>query len=291
MIRIRWAIAGVIVCCLGLITLADTPLKRPVAKRLEHLETRHGETVADEYHWLREKSNPEVIEYLEAENAYTEAMTKDLKQFEDVLYDEMLGRIQQTDLSVPTHRGDYYYYSRTDEGHQYPIQCRRKGSMDAPEEVLLDQNELAAGNSYLGIGAFTVSDDDNLLAYTSDTTGFRQYTLYVKNLRTGETLADTVERVTSVQWAADNETLFLTTEHPVTKRSDRLWRYTLDDAQLEPIYEERDEVFRIHADRTRDKKFILLTVISSDTTEVRYISADEPQADFRVFLPRENLRL
>jgi oligopeptidase B len=283
----RWAIAGIVVCCLAWVARAETPVKPPIAKRVEHFNTWHGEQVADEYHWLREKSNPEVIEYLEAENAYANAMTKDLKEFEEVLYDEMLGRIKQTDLSVPTVRGGYYYYSRTDEGKQYPVQCRRKGSMDAPEEVLLDLNELAEGHSYLGLGAFTVSDDERMLAYTTDTTGFRQYTLTVKDLQTGETLADTAERVTSVQWAADNKTLFLTTEDPVTKRSDHLWRHTLGDNHLEPLYEERDELFRIHAERTRDKKFVLLTVVSSDTTEVRYVSADDPQADFRVFLPRE----
>ena len=287
MTRLRWAIAGIIVCCLGLTTLADTPMKPPIANRIEYREIRHGETVSDEYHWLRERTNPEVIEYLEAENFYTNAMTKDLKQFEDVLYAEMLGRIKQTDLSVPTRRGGYYYYSRNDEGQQYAIQCRRKGSMNAPEEVLLDLNELAAGNSYLSLGAFTVSDDQNLLAYTTDTTGFRQYTLHIKDLRSGETLSDTAERVTSVQWAADNKTLFLTTEDPLTKRSDRLWRHTLGEADLESIYQERDEVFRIHVDRTRDKNFVLLNVISSDTTEVRYLASNEPRADFRVFLSRE----
>ena len=287
MTRVRWAFAGIIVCCLGLITQADTAVTPPVAKRVEHRETRHGEVVTDDYHWLREKSNPQVIEYLEAENAYAEAMTKDLKPFEEVLYEEMLGRIKQTDLSVPTQRGGYYYYSRIEEGQQYSIQCRRKGGLDAPEEILLDLNELAQGHCYLGLGAFTVSDDENLLAYTTDTTGFRQYTLYVKDLRTGETLDDTAERVTSVQWAADNKTLFLTTEDPVTKRSDHLWLHTPGDAELEPIYEERDELFRVHADRTRDRKFVLLNIISSDTTEVRYLPSEQPQADFRVLLARQ----
>ncbi len=287
MSRIRWAIAGMVVWSLGLTTLADTPLKPPVAKRVEHRETRHGETVTDEYHWLREKSNPEVIAYLEAENAYADAQTTDLKEFEEVLYDEMLGRIKQTDLSVPTRRGGYFYYSRTDEGKQYPIQCRRKGSMEAPEEVLLDENELAEGHTYLSLGAFTVSDDENLLAYTVDTTGFRQYTLYVKDLRTGKLLPDTTERVTSVQWAADGETLFLSTEDPVNKRSDHVWRHRLGEESFEPIYEERDVLYRVHVERTRDKKYILLTVISSDTTEVHHLRAEDAGGEFQVFLPRE----
>ena len=141
--------------------------------------------------------DPEVRQYLEAENAYTAAMTKDLQPFQDALYKEMLGRIKQTDLSVPTPRGGYFYYSRTEEGKQYPIQCRRKGSMEAPEEVLLDLNELGKDQKFVGLGGFVVSDDQNLLAYTIDYTGFRQYALHVKDLRTGETLPDTTERVTS----------------------------------------------------------------------------------------------
>ena len=190
----------------------------PVAPKIEHREVRHGATVIDDYYWLREKSNPELIKYLEAENAYTAAMTQDLKPFEDALYKEMLGRIKQTDLSVPVRHGNYLYYSRTEEGKQYPIQCRKPGSMDASEEVLLDLNELAKGHKFVGLGAFEVSDDNNLLAYTLDYSGFRQYSLQAKDLRTGQTLPDTTDRVTSVEWAADNKTLLLTTEDAVTKR-------------------------------------------------------------------------
>ena len=205
----------------------------PVAKRVDHKVVWHGETVVDPYHWLREKTNPEVVKYLEAENAYTEAMTKELKPFQDVLYKEMLGRIKQTDLSVPVRQGKYYYYSRTEEGKQYPIYCRKAaapdGSLDAKaaEFVLLDQNEMAKGLPFLSIGEVSVSDDDNLLAYSTDTTGFRQYVLHVKDLRTGEILPDTAERVTSGEWAADNKTFFFTTEDQVTKRSDHFWRVTL----------------------------------------------------------------
>jgi oligopeptidase B len=224
---------------------------------------------------------------LNAENTYTEAMTKDLTPFSDALYKEMLGRIKQTDLSVPTRQRGFFYYSRTEEGKQYPIQCRRKGSMEAPEEILLDGNELAKGHSFLGLGAFSVSDDSNLLAYTTDVTGYRQYSLHVKDLRTGQTLADTAERVTSLEWAADNKTLFLTTEDTVTKRSDHLWRHTLGESKTDPIYQEKDELYTIFLSRTRDKKFITLGVNSTDTTEARYLASDQPQGDFRVFLPRE----
>jgi oligopeptidase B len=262
----------------------DTP---PVAPRIEHREERHGATVMDNYFWLRDKSNPAVIEYLKSENAYTDALTKDLKPFEEALYTEMLGRIKQTDLSVPSRNDGYFYYSRTEEGKQYPIQCRRKGSMEAPEEVLLDGNQLATGHTYFGLGAFAVSDDTHPLAYTTDVTGYRQYTLHVKDLRTGQTLPDTAERVTSLEWASDNKTLFLTTEDAVTKRSDHLWRHTLGASGNDPIYQEKDELYTIYATRTRDRKFIFLDIQSTDTTEVRYLASDHPGADFHVFLPRE----
>jgi len=268
----------------AMIAAAQTP---PVAERVEHREERHGETVIDDYFWLREKSNPKVTEYLEAENAYTAAVTKNLEPFRDALYQEMLGRIKQTDLSVPVMRRGYLYYSRTEEGKQYPIQCRRKGSMDAPEEVLLDLNELGKDHKFVGLGAFVVSDDQNLLAYTVDYSGFRQYSLRVKDLRTGRTLPDTLERVTSLAWAADNKTLFLVTEDAVTKRSDKFWRHALGDAKFEEIYNEKDELYDIDVSKTRDLKYLLLESESKDTSETRYLRAVRPADQFAVFLPRQ----
>jgi oligopeptidase B len=279
--------AAMLILGVGSLIQAAPPDTPPVAPRIEHREERHGATVIDNYFWLRDKSNPAVIEYLKSENAYTDALTKDLKPFEDALYTEMLGRIKQTDLSVPSRNDGYFYYSRTEEGKQYPIQCRRKGSMEAPEEVLLDGNQLATGHTYFGLGSFAVSDDTNLLAYTTDVTGYRQYTLHVKDLRTGQTLPDTAERVTSLEWASDNKTLFLTTEDAVTKRSDHLWRHTLGASGNDPIYQEKDELYTIYTSRTRDRKFIFLDIHSTDTTEVRYLASDHPGADFHVFLPRE----
>jgi oligopeptidase B len=270
----------------ALIASAAEPVP-PVAPTADHREERHGATVVDNYYWLREKSNPKVSAYLEAENAYTKAMTGDLAPFQDALYKEMLSHVKQTDLSVPVRRGDYLYYSRTEEGKQYPIQCRRKGSMEAPEEILLDLNELAKSHKFVGLGAFVVSEDQTMLAYTVDFTGFRQYGLQVKNLRTGETLPDTTERVDSVVWAADNQTLFLTTEDAVTKRGDKLWRHVLGSASYEPLYDEKDELYDIHVDKTRDKKYILLGIDSKDTTEFRWLRADHPRDEFAVFLPRE----
>jgi oligopeptidase B len=263
------------------------PAVPPVAKRVEHREIHHGVTVSDDYFWLREKSNPEVIQYLEAENAYTEASTGDLKPFIDALYKEMLTRIKQTDLSVPVRRGGYLYYTRTEEGKQYPIHCRRKGSMEEAEEILLDLNELARGKTYAGLGAFAVSEDQNLLAYAIDYTGFRQFALQVKDLQSGRTLPDTTDRVTSVAWAADNKTLFLTTEDEVTKRSDKLWRHALGSTGFELLYDEKDELFDIDIAKTRDKAYLILAIESTDTTEIRYLRADQPQGIFEVFLPRE----
>jgi len=273
---------------LGLISVAYLSAQSPpTAPKVGHREERHGSTVIDDYFWLREKSNPKVVQYLEQENAYTEAMTKGLQPFRDALYQEMLGRIKQTDLSVPTSRHGYLYYSRTEEGKQYPIQCRRKGTMTAPEEVLLDLNALGKDKKFVGLGGFVVSDDQNLLAYTIDYTGFRQYALQVKDLRTGQTLTDTTERVTSLAWAADNKTLFLVTEDAVTKRSDKLWRHVLGTAKFEELYDDKDELYEIEIGKTRDQKYLILQAEAKDTAEVRYLRADRPADRFAVFLPRE----
>ena len=279
---------------LGLLTTAlmtsQTPKlpAPPVAPQLDHREIRHGATVVDPYFWLREKTSPKVVEYLEAENAYTEAMTKELKPFSDALYKEMLGRIKQTDLSVPARRGPYLYYSRTEEGKQYPIQCRRKGTMEAPEEVLLDLNELGKDKKFVSLGSFAISDDHNLLAYTIDYVGFRQYALHVKDLRTGVTLPDTTERVTTVAWATDNKTLFLTTEDEITKRSDKLFRHVLGAAAFDLLYEDKDELYDITLGKTRDHQYLILLSESKDTSENLYLRASDPQGSFAVFLPREN---
>jgi oligopeptidase B len=205
----------------------------PKAAMKDHWSTWHGTKVNDPWSWLREKSNPDVIKHLEAENHWTEAQTKAIQPFADALYQEMLGRIKQTDLSVPVRRGRFYYYSRTEEGKQYPIQCRRAGNADgshdpkAPEELLLDLNVLAEGKKFLSLGGFSVSDQDQQLLYTTDTTGFRQYSLYLKDLKSGKTTGPLAERVTSLSWAGDENTVFFTTEDPVTKRSNQLWRLTL----------------------------------------------------------------
>lgn len=272
-----------------MITAQDdsVPVKPPVARKAPKTTTTHGDTLTDDYFWLREKSSPEVIRYLEDENRYTDAVMKPTEAFQEALYKEMLARIKETDLSVPVKDGEYFYYSRTEQGKQYPIFCRKKGSLKSPEEITLDVNELAAGKKFMSVGAYNISDDGHLLAYSTDDTGFRQYKLFVKDLRTNQTTPAIAERVTSVAWAADNKTLFYTTEDAVTKRSDKFFRQALGQTTAELLFEEQDELYRIFAGKSRSKGYIFLTSASSTTSETRYIAADKPTGALKVLLPRE----
>jgi len=266
---------------------AAVAVRPPVARKTPHETKIHGYTLKDDYFWLREKSNPEVISYLEAENAYTESVMQPTEALQEKLYKEMLGRIKQTDLSVPARIGEYYYYSRTEEGKQYPYRCRRKGSMTGAEEVLLDLNALAEGHTYLGLGAFEVSDDGNWLAYSTDTTGYRQYTLHVKDLRTAQTSGEAIERTGSVVWATDNKTLFYTTEDAVSKRSDKFWRHVVGADRNELLYEEKDELFDVGAGRSLDKKMIFVGSYAKTSREFRYLDAGNPTGTFTIVLPRQ----
>ena len=265
--------------------MTDT-LTPPIAKRIPKTDTRHGDVRTDDYFWMRDKSNPDVLAYLEAENAYTDAALAGTEALQETLYLEMKGRLQETDLSVPYQLGGYFYYSRTEEGKQYPIRCRRHGSMESAEEITLDLNALAEGHSYLGLGTYTVSDDTHLLAYSLDVTGFREYTLYVKDLRTGEVLPDRVEKTGSVSWAADNKTLFYIVEDDA-KRDYRLYRHTLGQTDDTLVYEETDALYLLGAGRSRSKAYLFLISESSTTTEVRYLKADTPGAEWTLLRPRE----
>jgi oligopeptidase B len=254
----------------------------PVARRQPVEQVLHGDRLVDDYAWLRDKSSPEVLAHLDAENAYTDAVLRGTEPFQEKLYQEMLGRILQTDLSVPYRLRGYLYFTRTEEGKQYPLHFRRRDAENAPEELLLDLNALAGGHSFLSLGSFAVSDDNSLLAYSLDTTGFRQYTLQIKDLRNSQVLLPCIERVTSAAWAADNCSLFYTIEDETTKRSYRLYRHVLGSTEPDALlYEERDERFRIDIDRTRSGSFLLLNIASHTTSEVRFLPADQPTADFR----------
>ena len=261
--------------------------KPPMAERKTKTTQIHGDTMVDDFFWLREKSNPQVIAYLESENAYTEAAMKHTAALQEKLYKEMVGHIKETDENLPYRQGDYFYYSRTVQGLQYPIYARKRGNLDAREEITLDMNEMAKGLKFLGLAAYAVSDDGNYLAYSTDTTGYRQFKLQIKDLRTGQLLPESVERVGSVMWATDNKTIFYSTEDAVTKRSDKFFRHVIGTDKTDLIFEDKNELFDVYGGRTRDKKMILIASGSKTSTEYLYVPADRPTEAPKVILPRE----
>ena len=260
----------------------------PVAKKEPKVTAINGQKLVDNYFWLRDKKNPDVKAYLDAENVYTDAVMKPTEPLQKKLYDEMLSRIKETDVEVPYKEGGYFYYARTEAGKQYGIRCRKKGSMDAPEEILLDVNELAKGQTFMSLGAYNVSDDGNLLAYSTDNTGYRQFTLAVKDLRSGKLLIDHAERVDSMAWANDNKTIFYTVEDAVSKRPYQLYRHTVGTTGPDTLlYEEKDERFEVGTGKTRSKAYLLLIISSHTTSEARFIPADQPMAEWKIIEPRK----
>lgn len=264
---------------------ADAPTP-PVAKKVPQTLTLHGDERVDEYGWLRDKKSAETIAYLEAENAYADAVMKPTEELQKKLYDEMLGRIKQTDIQVPYRKGAYLYYTRTVEGKQYPIHARKKGNVDAAEEILLDVNQLAEGKKYMSVSSFVVSDDANQLAYSIDDNGYRQYKLFVKDLRTGKTSPMLAERVGAVEWAKDNKTLFYTTENDA-KRQNKIFRQLLG-SDAKQLYEEKDELFDVWLDRSRDGEWIFLLMESKTTSETSLVPAAKPETTPVVMIPRKN---
>ena len=272
-------------------TLAEleTAIPRPpVARKIPKVDVVHGDRRVDEYFWMRDKTDPEVAACLEAENAYADAVMKPSEPFQAALYKEMLARIQETDLSVPYRERGYLYYSRTEEGKQYPILCRKKESLEAPEEVTLDLNALAEGHKFFSLGAYVVSDDGTLLAYSTDLTGFREYTLQVKDLRTGGILPERIEKSGSVSWAADPRTLFYTVEN-AAKRPYRLYRHVVGASGPDDlVYEEADDLFRVFAGRSHSRDFVFLVAASHTTTEVRYLPSGQPDGMWKTIAAREH---
>ncbi|HEV2884642.1 MAG TPA: S9 family peptidase [Pyrinomonadaceae bacterium] len=264
-----------------------TKLQPPMTEKKTRTTKIHNDTIVDDYFWLREKSNPAVIAHLQAENSYADAAMKHTAELQEKLYKEMVGHIKETDRKVPYRWGDYFYYTRTEAGKQYPIYVRRKGSLDAPEEILLEQNEMAKGLQFFHIEAFVPSDDGNLLAFSTDSTGYRQYKLQIKDLRTGKLLPETFERVGYVAWASDNKTIFFTTEDAVTKRSDKFFRHVLGSGKTDLIFEEKDEIFDVEALRSRDKSMIFFGSESKTSTEYHFIPASTPMAAPKMISKRE----
>jgi oligopeptidase B len=262
----------------------------PVAKKVAKKISLHQQEWNDDYFWLRDKKNPEVVQHLEAENAFTQASLKHTEDFQKKLYEEMKGRIKEEDVSAPTREDDYYYYSRTEKDKQYRVHCRRKGSMEAAEEILLDENALADGKKYFRLGNFEVSPNHQLLAYSTDTEGDETYTLYVKDLSSGKLLKDEISNTYySLAWANDNRTLFYTTLDDAY-RPYRLHRHQLgDDVKNDPVvHEEKDEMYTLEVGQSKTKDYIILNIGSSITSEVRLLKADQPKGDFVVFQPRKH---
>ncbi|UCF71751.1 MAG: S9 family peptidase [candidate division WOR-3 bacterium] len=261
----------------------------PIASVIPKVDTVHGDIRVDDYFWLRDRTAPAVLVYLSAENEYTRSMMLDTEGLQDSIYAEMVARIEETDMSVPVRRDDYYYYSRTEKGKEYPVYCRKKGSPDSAEQVLIDLNELCSGHAYIELGAYEVSPDNRYLAYSIDTTGSERYTLFFRDLQRNVLLSDHVENVDDqVAWANDNLTVYYTVLDDA-RRPFRLYRHTLgkDVDQDRMIYHEKDDAFWLDISKTRSERFLLMVSGSHTTTEVFYADAEDPSGHFSLIRPRE----
>ncbi len=269
---------------------SDRNMEPPKAKIVAKKLTKHGHVRTDNYYWLRDRENPEVIAYLEAENEYTAARMADTQSLQDQLFREFETRIKQTDISVPYKKDDFHYYSRTEEGRQYPIYCRKKDSSAAPEQVMLDVNQVAQGHEYCSVYRPKVSPGQDIMAYAVDTVGRRFYTLHFKDLNSGQLLGDRIPDVTgNLAWANDNQTVFYAKQDPTTLRSYRIYRHRLgtDPARDELVFEENDATFHCFVAKTKSNQYILIGSVQTLASEFRYLDADHPQGDFRTFLPRQ----
>lgn len=261
----------------------------PVAEKHPQTLTLHEDVRVDNYFWMREHSEPKVVAYLEAENDYTSLMMQHTEELQTTLYNEMLARIKETDLSVPYRKGDFYYYSRTEEAKAYPIYCRKKGSLDAPEEVLLDQNELAQKHDFFEIGVLQVSPNHQVLAYSVDTSGAERYTLYFKDLKTQELYKESIANTSySLAWGNDSKTVFYTRVNDAD-RPFELFRHTLSHSPTEDIlvYDEPDEAYFLGIGKTRSEAYIVLSLGSKVTSEVHYLDAENPTGYFKLIHPRQ----
>jgi oligopeptidase B len=265
-------------------------MEAPVAAKKPTELTIHGHTRIDNYYWLRERENPEVIAYLKAENAYREKMMKHTRRFEKDLYEEIIGRIKQDDRSVPYRLNGYYYYTRYEEGKEYPFHCRKKGSLEAPEEIMVDVNEMAEGHDYFQLVGLSVSPDNRYLSMGIDTVSRRKYTLRIKDLETGAMLDDEIPLTTgSSAWAADSRTLFYTLKDDETLRSKAVCRHVMHTSSEEDVtvFEEQDETFSTYVYKTKSKEYLVIGSESTLTSEFRFLRADDPEGEFRVIQPRE----
>jgi oligopeptidase B len=285
--------AVLVLLTLGAVTTIQScktsDMKAPVAEKKAKELSIHGDTRIDNYYWLRERENPRVIAHLNAENAYREAVMKDTKDFQKDLFDEIVGRIKQQDESVPYLKNGYYYYTRYEEGKEYPVYCRKKGSLDAGEEVMANVNEMAEGYAYFQIGGLSVSPDNRYLAIGIDTVSRRKYTIYIKDLETGKMLEDEIPVTTGgATWANDSKTLFYTRKDEETLRSKAIFRHLKGSPAVDDVmvYEEEDETFSTYVFKAKSNAYIIIGSSSTLTNEYRYLPADDPLGEFRVVQPR-----
>jgi oligopeptidase B len=265
-------------------------VKAPQAKVVPHPLTAHGQNRTDNYYWLRDRENPEVIAYLEAENKYLDTMLSHTRPLQEKLFNEMKGRVKEKDQSAPVKDGNYYYYYRYDEGFEYPVHCRKKGSLDAPEEIMLNVNDMAKGHDYYNVAGLEVSDDEQVLAYADDTVSRRLYTLRFKNLTTGALYPETITDVDpGFAWAQDNKTIFYVKKDITTLLPYQVYKHVLgtDPQNDQMVYEEKDDTFYTSVFRTKSKKYIMLFMGSTLSSEMRYLDAAQPGGSFKVVLPRE----
>ncbi|MQY60350.1 prolyl oligopeptidase family serine peptidase [bacterium] len=262
----------------------------PVAEKIQKELTIHGDTRVDDYYWLNERENPKVIDYLNAENAYKDAVMKHTESFQKKLYDEIVGRIKKTDMSVPSKESGYYYYSRYEEGGEYPIYCRRKGTMEAEEEILLNVNEMAKGHAYYSVAGYSVSSNNNLIAFGVDTVSRRKYTIHFKNLKTGEILPDKIP-ITSgrAAWANDNKTVFYILKDEETLRSYKILKHVLgtDPSSDKEVFEEKDVTFSAYVYKSKSKKYLIIGSSHTLSDEYRFLDANRPDGKFKIIQPRE----
>ncbi|WP_333694961.1 S9 family peptidase [Flavobacterium sp.] len=268
--------------------MTDTLLP-PIAAQKDTVLEKHGDKRIDPYYWLNDRENPEVINYLKKENEYYEKMTAHTKDFRESLFQEMKARIKEDDTSVPYLYNGYYYITRYEKGKEYPIYSRKKGNLNAPEEILFDCNEMAKGSTYFNLGGLNVSEDNKLVAFATDYVGRRIYTLQVKNLETGEILSDKIENVTGNSvWANDNKTLFYSTRDKVTLRSDKIFKHVLgsSSAQDQLVFHEKDDTYMVYVMKSKSKKYLVINSSSTLTGEYQILNADKPNDKFKVFQPR-----
>ncbi|WP_238857974.1 S9 family peptidase [Poritiphilus flavus] len=262
----------------------------PVAKKLPTELKKHGDVRVDNYYWLNDRENENVIEYLEKENEYYQALTAHTKDFRDQLFEEMKGRIKEDDSSVPYKRNGYWYITRYEKGGEYPIFSRKEGNLEAEEQIMFNCNQLAKGHEFFNLRGVSVSPDNRLAAFGTDTVSRRQYYIQIKNLETGEIYPDKIENTTgSAVWAEDNKTLFYTKKDPVTLRSDKIYKHKLGTSadEDELVFHEEDETFSAFVYKSKSRKYIIIGSYSTLTSEYQILEASKPDGTFRVFSPRE----